>query len=369
MPDGYSSLGGQVLLPSDTDKTPAGSSGGSAAATASGLAAMTVGLETSLDTAQLIAPAGVAGVVGLKPTVGRVSRAGVLPVAKSQDSPGPISRTVYDAAVQLQAMAGADPADPATAGAPAPPNYLAGLAPTALSGKRVAVINSTTAPYPAAVAALQALGATTVVTTVGTPSPNPPSIVLREFKRDLNAYLAGTRGKSGAKSLQEIIDYNNANPVEGLKYQQGQLIAAQAVDLADPATAAAYESDKTVGKASNRAVIDTILSNGTPADTSDDFDVIMVPSGNSLVGDRRPRRLSRPDRAGRLRNGRGRPQPDRRHVRRRRPSARTGSSPPASPSSRRRTCGSPRASRTRACGGASPAARSSPASCATRVTG
>ena len=239
LPDGYSSLGGQVLLPSDTDKTPAGSSGGSAAATASGLAAMTVGLETSLDTAQLIAPAGVAGVVGLKPTVGRVSRAGVLPVATSQDSPGPISRTVYDAAVQLQAIAGADAADPATVGAPAPPNYLAGLVPTALSGKRVAVTNSTTAPYPTAVAALQALGATTVVTTVGNPSPNPPSIVLREFKRDLNAYLAGTRGKSGAKSLQEIIDYNNANPVEGLKYQQGQLVAAQAVDLADPATAAA----------------------------------------------------------------------------------------------------------------------------------
>jgi Asp-tRNA(Asn)/Glu-tRNA(Gln) amidotransferase A subunit family amidase len=283
LPDGYSSLGGQVLLPSDTDKTPAGSSGGSAAATASGLAAMTVGLETSLDTAQLIAPAGVAGVVGLKPTVGRVSRAGVLPVATSQDSPGPISRTVYDAAVQLQAIAGADAADPATAGAPAPPNYLAGLVPTALSGKRVAVTNSTAAPYPTAVAALQALGATTVVTTVANPSPNPPSIVLREFKRDLNAYLAGTRGKSGARSLQEIIDYNNANPVEGLKYQQGQLLAAQAVDLTDPATAAAYESDKTVGKASNRAVIDTILTRGT-ADTSDDVDLIMVPSGNNLVG-------------------------------------------------------------------------------------
>ena len=140
MPEGYSSLGGQVLLPSDTDKTPAGSSGGSAAATASGLAALTIGLETSTDTAQLIAPAGVAGVVGLKPTVGLVSRAGVLPVAKSQDSPGPITRTVYDAAVLLQTIAGVDPADPATAGAPAAPDYLAGLAPTALSGKRVAVI-------------------------------------------------------------------------------------------------------------------------------------------------------------------------------------------------------------------------------------
>ena len=89
MPEGYSSLGGQVLLPSDTDKTVAGSSAGSAASTAAGLAALTIGLETSTDTAQIIAPAGVAGVVGLKPSVGLVSSDGVLPIAKSQDAPGP----------------------------------------------------------------------------------------------------------------------------------------------------------------------------------------------------------------------------------------------------------------------------------------
>ena len=283
LPDGYSSLGGQVLLPSDTDKTPAGSSAGSAAATASGLAAMTVGMETSTDTAQLISAAGVAGVVGLKPTVGLVSRDGVLPVAKSQDSPGPLTRTVYDAALQLQAIAGEDAADPATVGAPAPPDYLAGLVPGALAGKRVAVINSNTAPYPAAVAAIQALGATTVVKTIGNPSPNPPSIVTREFERDLNAYLADTEG-SGAKSLAEIVAYNLANADEGLKYQQGQLLTAQAVDLSDPVAAAAYEADKAAGRASNRALIDTLLNNATPADPADDFEVIVVPSGNGLVG-------------------------------------------------------------------------------------
>jgi amidase len=280
--EGYSSLGGQVLLPSDTDKTPAGSSAGSAAATAAGLAAMTVGLETSTDTAQLIAPAGVAGVVGLKPTVGRVSRDGVLGVARSQDSPGPIARTVYDAALQLQAIAGADAADPATTGAPAAPNYLTGLTPSALAGKRVAVVTSTTAPFPAAVASVQALGATTVTTTVTTPAATP-SIVTREFERDLNAYLADTTG-TGAKSLAEIIGYNTANPVEGLKYGQGELTAAAAVDLSDPATAAAYEADKAAGLASSQAAIDAVLTNGTPADTSDDFDVVMVASGNPLVG-------------------------------------------------------------------------------------
>lgn len=285
IPEGYSSLGGQVLLPSDTDKTPAGSSAGSAAATASGMAALTIGLETSTDTAQIIAPAGVAGVVGVKPTVGLVSRSGVLPAAKSQDSPGPIAETVYDAAVALQAMAGPDPTDPATAGAPASPDYLTGLVPTALSGKRVAVISSTTAPYPAVVGTIQALGATTVTKTIGTPSPNPASIVMSEFKRDLNAYLATLHIRKGsAKTLQGIIDYNTANSVEGLKYQQRELIAAQAIDLTDSATDAQYESDKASGLASNRALIDAILNNGTPADTSDDIDVIVVPSGNALVG-------------------------------------------------------------------------------------
>ena len=80
MPDGYGALGGQVLLPSDTDDSPSGSSAGAAAAVSLGMAAMAVGLETSEDSAELIGPAGANGVVGLKPTVGRVSRAGVMPV-------------------------------------------------------------------------------------------------------------------------------------------------------------------------------------------------------------------------------------------------------------------------------------------------
>lgn len=280
--EGYSSLGGQVLLASNTDTSPGGSSAGATTATATGLAAMTVGLETSTDTEQMIAPGGTAGVVALKPTVGRVGRTGVMPVAKSQDSPGPITRSVYDAALQLQAIAGADADDAATTGAPAVPNYLAALSTTALSGKKVAVISSATAPYPAVLTALTGLGATTTVKTVGTPSPNPASIVPTEFKRDLNAYLAGGSG-AGANSLQEIIDYNNAHADEGLKFQQGELTAAQAVDLSNPTTLATYNSDKTTGKASNAAVIDTILNNGTPADATDDFDVIVVPSGNALV--------------------------------------------------------------------------------------
>jgi len=284
LPEGYSSLGGQVLLPSDTDKTPAGSSAGSAAAVAAGLAALSIGLETSTDTAQIIAPAGVAGVVAIKPTVGLVSRTGGLPVARSQDSPGPITRTVSDAALALQVMAGPDPSDPATSQAPESPDYLSGLSPTALENKRVAVIDSTAGVYPDAVSTIQQLGASTVLTVIGTPTPEVPSIVLTEFKRDLDAYLSGfPRIRRIAGSLDEIIAYNIENPVEGLKYQQRELVSAQAVDLSDPDTATAYESDKAVGLAAAKALIDGILNNATPDDPDDDIEVIVVPSGNALV--------------------------------------------------------------------------------------
>jgi Asp-tRNA(Asn)/Glu-tRNA(Gln) amidotransferase A subunit family amidase len=276
IPEGYSSLGGQVLLPSDTDDTPAGSSAGAAAATASGLAAMAIGMETSVDTAQLVSAADVAGVVGLKPTVGLVSRSGVMPVARSQDAPGPIARTVYGAAVALQVLAGRDYRDPATGAAPAPPDYVEGLVPDALFGKRVAVVNDSDDVYQEAIATLMGIGATTVLTTVGAPFPDPPSIVTREFGRDLNAYLSTMRRGRGARSLQAIVDYNEANPVEGLKYQQRELLDALTPDLST------YEADKATGLASNRAVIDDILSNNTP-DPADDFDVIMVPSGDDLV--------------------------------------------------------------------------------------
>ncbi|MBJ7521575.1 MAG: hypothetical protein JHC84_17885, partial [Solirubrobacteraceae bacterium] len=282
-PEGFSSLGGQVLLPSDTDKTVAGSSAGAAAATASGLAAATIGLETSTDTAQLISASGVAGVVGLKPTVGRISRTGVLGVAKSQDAPGPITRTVYDAATQLQVMAVRDGADPGTTGAPTAPDYRIALRTNALRGKNVAVVSSNVVPYTEAITSVQDLGATTTTKTIGTPSPNPPSIVGREFKRDLNAYLSGIPG-AGAKSLSAIIDYNEEHADESLRYQQRDLEAADAIDLTDDAVKAEYESDRDTGKASNQALIDELLNNATPADTTDDATVVMVPHAHALVG-------------------------------------------------------------------------------------
>jgi amidase len=280
MPQGYSSLGGQVLLASDTNKNVGGSSGGSADAVSVGVAPLAIGMETSTEAAQLIAPAGNAGDVGLKPTVGLVSRSGILPVARSQDSPGPIGQTVSDVATALGVLAGEDPGDPATKGQPSVPNYTAGLTATALSGKKVAVVSSTTAPYPAAVAELSALGASTTVVTPGA-GTTAPSVIPYELHRDLDAFLSNSAGftaaSKGAKSLQEIIAYDNANPVEALKFGQAGLTTAQGVNIAEPATTASYEEALTKGRSDSRATIDSILTGGG-------YSSIVVPSGSPLVG-------------------------------------------------------------------------------------
>jgi amidase len=274
MPQGYSSLGGQALLPSDTNRSPGGSSAGSAAAVSVGIAPLAIGVESSPEASQLIAPAGNAGVVALKPTVGLVSRAGVLPVSKSQDSPGPIGQTVADVAQALGVLAGPDPADPATLGQPAPlPSYTEGLKPTALAGKKIAVVSSTTAPYPTAVTELETLGATTGVVTPAA-GTTEPSVLPYEFHRDLDAYLGKSR-LLVPKSLQQIIEYDERDPLETLKYGQEGLLAAQAVETENPATKAAYEEDLTRGQSEDRAVINGILAEGYAA--------IMVPSGSPLV--------------------------------------------------------------------------------------
>ncbi len=217
--------------------------------------------------------------MALKPTVGLVSRTGEMPLAKSQDSPGPVGQTVSDVALALKVLAGPDPSDPATSGQPATlPDYTAGLSPTALSGKKIAVVSSTTAPYPAAVSELGSLGATTTVVTPAA-GTKAASVIPYEFHRDLDAFLA-PRGSS----LQQIIEYDEANPVEGLKFQQNGLLAAEAVNTTDAATTTAYEESLSSGRSEDRAVIDSIVNNGTPGEPADDYAGIMVPSGSSLVG-------------------------------------------------------------------------------------
>jgi Asp-tRNA(Asn)/Glu-tRNA(Gln) amidotransferase A subunit family amidase len=212
-----------------------------------------------------------------------VSRAGVLPVAKSQDSPGPIGQTVADVATGLGVLAGPDPGDPGTTGQPSPlPDYSAGLSTTALSGKKVAVVSSTTVPYPTAVAELGTLGATTTVVTPGT-GTTAPSVIPYEFHRDLNSFLS-TSKPGVPTSLQQIIEYDNANATEGLKFAQNGLLGAQAVDYTDPTTTSTYQANLAQGRSDDRALIDNILNNGTPAEPGDDYSAIMVPSGSPLVG-------------------------------------------------------------------------------------
>jgi amidase len=280
MPRGYSSLGGQVLLPSDTNVTATASYAGSAGAVSMGLAPLAVGIETANETgqveAQLIGPAGNAGLVGLKPTVGLVSTAGVLPVAKSQDAPGPIAQTVTDAAIELEALTG-------TTG-----TYTSGLTTTALNGKKLAVVttkpeasqSATEKPYAAAETAAVADGATTTVVTPAA-GTTVPSIVPYEFHRDLNAYLAEQPAPpaplTAAKTLAEVIAYNTANPAEGLKFGQAGLTAAQAVETENVATKTTYEENLLNGRTQDRAVIDNILTAGP-------YGAIMVPSGSTLVG-------------------------------------------------------------------------------------
>ena len=278
MPSGYSSLGGQVLNPYNADVTPSGSSSGSGAVAAAGLAPITIGTETS---GSITSPANDQGVVGLRPTVGLVSRTGILPISATQDTAGPMTRTVADAAAELGAIAGKDPEDPATVTAPdTVPNYLAGLSPTALAGKRIGVINNNNAQYTAAVAAIQALGATTVQI----PTPNAASsssILFQEFKRDLAAYFSRLPANAPMKTLADVIAYNNANANDALKYGQNTFTQAQATDLTNPAEFAAYVTTRDNGRRNAQLAIDNALTRST-ADPADDLEAIMTP-GTTLI--------------------------------------------------------------------------------------
>lgn len=284
MPSGYSGLGGQVLNPYDASVTPSGSSSGSGVAAAAGLAAVTVGTETS---GSILSPAVANSVVGVKPTVGLVSRTGILPISGTQDTAGPMARTVRDAALLLTALAGVDPEDPVTSEstAVAGTDYAAGLSDTALAGARIGLVGN--APqggagtvYQAALAVLRAQGAELVPATVDQ-GGLPPNILVQEFMRDINAYLSRLPTDASARSLAAIIAFNQAHAGEGaMKFGQTLLVDSQAVDLGDPATAAAYEQARTEGLRVSRERIDAALAEGR-------LDALLfVGSGSAGIGAR-----------------------------------------------------------------------------------
>ena len=283
MPSGYSSLGGQVLNPYDTSVTPSGSSSGSGAAMAAALGAATVGTETS---GSILSPAAATSLVAVKPTVGLISRTGIIPISATQDTAGPMVRSVHDAAAMLSAMDGDDAEDSATTGGPSTSvDYTAGLSETALQGKRIGVIGVTNDPnYTAAQAVLREQGA--VLVPVAAPGSTGASILTYEFKRDLNAYLARLPEGAPMRTLADVIAFNTADPTRTTKFGMTQLLASQAVDLSPgSADTAAYTAALTAGLTSSRASIDALLTRGTP-DPADDLSAIVSPQSTTGTGAR-----------------------------------------------------------------------------------
>ena len=242
---GWSAVGGLVKNPYALDRSAAGSSSGAGAAIAASLAAAGVGTETD---GSVTAPSSFAGLVGLKPTVGLVSRTHVVPISHSQDTPGPMCRCVEDAAILLTAMAGTDPADPATAEADARRgDYAAALAGATLGGKRLGVLGfaarlrpSVDAVFDAAVALLRAEGAEVIEIADFEPPADlrkdERAVLLSELKADLNAYLATTAPAVTARTLADLIAFNAASPRELALFGQDLFEQAEATaGLGDPA--------------------------------------------------------------------------------------------------------------------------------------
>lgn len=216
---GWSSIGGQTRNPYDLARNPCGSSSGSAVAVAANLAVVSVGTETD---GSIVCPSGTNGVVGIKPTLGLISRSGIIPIAHSQDTAGPIARSVRDAAILLSVMTGTDPGDPASAAAPAAaPDYAANLAADGLHGRRIGVIRSYNGAgsnpdvdmiIDESIAALTEQGAEVVDSIeidMSGASDAEWAVLLYEFKADLNRYLA--QSDAAVKSLGDLIAFNEAN--------------------------------------------------------------------------------------------------------------------------------------------------------------
>jgi amidase len=250
---GWSTLGGQAANPHALDRNPSGSSSGSAVAVATGLAPVAVGTETD---GSIVCPASACGVVGIKPTLGLVSRHGIVPISAAQDTAGPMARTVADAAALLSVLAAADPSDPATATAGGQPaDYTAFLDPAALAGARIGVWRdgsreagqATRAVLDGATDVLRRCGATVVdpVELPGVSGISDPEFtaLLHEFKCDLNSYLGSLPGEH-PRSLAELIDFNvHYAPTVLAHFGQEIFLQAEATsgDRADPAARAARE--------------------------------------------------------------------------------------------------------------------------------
>jgi|SRR5215469_559311 len=224
---GLSTLGGQTVNPHGVGRSPSGSSSGSAVAIAAGLAPLAIGSETD---GSIVSPAAACGVVGIKPTLGLVSRSGIVPISAVQDTAGPMTKTVADAALLLTAIAGADPADPATEQAAGhATDYATFLDPAALDGARLGVWRAGSTPADGATRAVLE-SALTLLRELGAQIIDPVDLadidkmadpefaaLTHEFKHDINAYLAGLGGDHPA-DLAGLIEFNDRNAAEVLSH-------------------------------------------------------------------------------------------------------------------------------------------------------
>jgi len=266
---GWSARGGLVKNPYALDRNACGSSSGTGAAIAANLAVVGVGTETD---GSITCPSSTNGLVGIKPTVGLASRSGIVPISHSQDTPGPMTRTVRDAALLLAAMTGVDPRDAATSGGAGkvPKDFVTGLSTDALKGVRLGILRGPFAGYsPAsdrvietAIEKLKALGAEVVdhveLPNAGKYDASELDVLQYEFKADLNAYLATRRGLP-VKTLADVIAFNEAHRSDEMPYFGQELFEAS--QKKGPLTDAAYKTALAKDQRLSRAEgIDAALS-------------------------------------------------------------------------------------------------------------
>ena len=235
---GWSSRGGQTRNPYSLERNPCGSSSGSGVAVAANLCAFAIGTETN---GSISCPSSVNGIVGLKPTVGLVSRTGIIPISKTQDTAGPMTRSVHDAALVLSAISGVDEHDEATAARPGAMSldYAGSLDASSLRGKRIGVEKSFLKVHERidvlmqeAMSAMRNAGATIVEVSYAEKlkdiGDDEYKLLKYEFKDGLNGYLA--RSGAGVRSLKEVIAFNEANASKVMPFF-GQEILLQSEEM------------------------------------------------------------------------------------------------------------------------------------------
>lgn len=278
---GWSARGGQTRNPYALDRNPSGSSSGSAVAVAANLVTLAVGTETD---GSIVSPANVNGIVGVKPTLGLVSRTGIIPIAHSQDTAGPMARTVADAAALLTVLSANDPSDPPTVVREHRSiDYVAMLDTNGLRGARIGVVRNrlfgshpaTDALAEAAIAMMKAQGAVIVdpanIPTLGQFDSSELQVLLHEFKADVPRFFAWWGPGAPLNSLADIIAFNNARPRDEMPYfgQELMLQANAAGSLRSPTYVTALARNRRLSRTRG---IDAVM-------TARRLDALVAPTG------------------------------------------------------------------------------------------